>query len=173
MLPPPACRDVDHHVTERPTLRFAVATFDTWAGLRRALQDLCLGGLPFETFNCLGLQRVFADEDAVSSDQMPMVLEELPFSDHREPICCTAGRLADCLAGRQRAGARSLQAALSHWLILRHAAHFQQAVERGGIALWVQISDADDERRACQSLLASSSNSVGVHDLVASPLPKR
>ena len=32
--------------------------------------------------------------------------------------------------------------------------------------LWVQLFDNDDERRAYQSLLARSSNSVGVHDLL-------
>jgi len=30
----------------------------------------------------------------------------------------------------------------------------------------VQLFDNDGERRACQSLLARSSNSVGVHDIV-------
>ena len=56
--------------------------------------------------------------------------------------------------------------ALSRWLIARHAAHLQTAVEDGKILLWVQLFDYADERRAYQSLLASSSTSVGVHDLV-------
>jgi hypothetical protein len=42
----------------------------------------------------------------------------------------------------------------------------QQAVEEGKLLLWVQLFDNEDERRAYRSLLATSSNSVGVHDLV-------
>jgi hypothetical protein len=57
--------------------------------------------------------------------------------------------------------------ALNHPLIPRHAAHLQAAVEHGRILLWVQLFDNDDERRAYQSLLARSCNSVGVHDLIA------
>ena len=165
-------RDVDNHVTELPALRFAVATLVTWGGLRSALQDLHLRGLAFETFNCVSLQRVLADKDVVSPYQKAAVLQELAFPDSQEVICCTPGALAECLAGRRRAGAQTLQAALSQWLIPRHATHFQCEVEQGRIVLWVQLSDADDERRAYQSLLANSSNSVGVHDLVASPAPK-
>jgi hypothetical protein len=33
--------------------------------------------------------------------------------------------------------------------------------------LWVRITDAEDERGACRSLLALSSGAVGVHDLVS------
>ena len=40
--------------------------------------------------------------------------------------------------------------ALSRWLITRHAAHLQTAVEDGKILLWVQLFDADDERQACR-----------------------
>ena len=169
---PSADSRLKNHVTELPVLRFAVATFDAWGGLRCALQDLHLGGLAFETYNCLGLQRVLADMDVVSPYHKAGAIQELAFPDSQEVICCTPGALAECLAGRLRAGAQSLQAALSEWLIPRHATHFQQAVERGKIILWVQLSGADDERRAYQSLLANSSNSVGVHDLVASPAPK-
>jgi hypothetical protein len=74
--------------------------------------------------------------------------------------------LADRLAGRLEKGAQTLKAALGHWLIPRHAAHLQDGVENGKIILWVQLFDNEDERRAYQSLLKTSSNSVGVHDLI-------
>ncbi|NJO32745.1 MAG: hypothetical protein HC869_05980 [Rhodospirillales bacterium] len=74
--------------------------------------------------------------------------------------------MADRLAGRLEVGATTLDTALSRWLIARHAAHLQKAVEDGKILLWVQLFDNDDERRVYRSLLATSSNSVGVHDLV-------
>jgi hypothetical protein len=58
---------------------------------------------------------------------------------------------------------------LPHWLVPRHAAHSQDAVEGGNIFIWIRVANADDERRACFSLLPNSSNSVGVHDLIVPP----
>ena len=63
-------------------------------------------------------------------------------------------------------GAETLTAALGHWLIPRHAAQLQEAVSAGQVILWAQLFDNDDERRAYRRLLARSSNSVGVHDIV-------
>ena len=59
-----------------------------------------------------------------------------------------------------------MQAALGRWLIARHAPTCNKLSWKEKILLWVQLFDNDDERRAYQSLLATSSNSVGVHDLV-------
>ena len=49
----------------------------------------------------------------------------------------------------------------------RHAEQIQDAVEQGKIVLWVRLLDSEDEPLAYRSLLAGSSYSVGVHDLVA------
>jgi hypothetical protein len=68
------------------------------------------------------------------------------------------GSVVDCGA--------SETAALTPWLIAHHATQLQEAVATGKIILWVQLFDNDDERRAYRSLLARSSNSVGVHDIV-------
>jgi len=93
-------------------------------------------------------------------------MQALPFPGNLEPITCTSGALADCLTERLIAGALSLKDALGHWLIPRHAAHLEDAILAGKILFWIRVGDADDERRAYHSLLAHSSNSVGVHDLV-------
>lgn len=149
-----------------PTLRYAVATFDTWDGLLQALQHPDLDGLRTEGFCCLGLQRVFADRPAIGA--LPSIaIQELPFPESVQPVCCTPGRLAQRLLERLRAGAPTLQAALGHWLIPRHAAELQNTVEHGRIVLWIQLFDSEDEHRAYRSLLARSSSSVGVHDLAA------
>jgi len=100
-------------------------------------------------------------------------LRELPFQKSAELIGCTFGPVADRLAWRLALGAPTLQSALAHWLIPRHAAHLQGAVENGRIILWVQLFDNDDERRAYHSLLARSSNSVGVHDLIGGEAPRQ
>jgi hypothetical protein len=156
-------------LAERLTLRFAVGAFDTWQQLRDALSDLRLRGLVLDSFNCLALMRAFAGKTILAPSQEVVRIEPLVFPQSLEPLGCTSGPLADCLAERLRSGAVSLKDALSHWLLARHAAHLQDVVESGKILKWIRLANADDERRACQSLLANSSNSVGVHDLITPP----
>jgi hypothetical protein len=148
-------------VTDHPTLRFAIAAFDTWAEAQKALHALNIGGKALNDVSYLAQQRVLGN--AATSDGRQTVHL---FIGTGGGIYCSAGPVADRLAGRLALGATTLKAALGRWLIARHAAHLHQAVEEGKILLWVQLFDNDDERRAYQSLLATTSNSVGVHDLV-------
>lgn len=153
-------------MAEQPIVRFAVGIFDTREGAAEGLRDLRLRGADLRAVSVIALERVFAHKAFAEVEQSaPAPLCTLAFPRNRAPICCTSGLLADCLAARQRLGASTLQQALGRWLVPRHAAHLGQAVDNGRILVWVQLFDADDERRACQSLLAHSSNSVGVHDL--------
>jgi hypothetical protein len=119
-----------------------------------------------DSFNCLALQRLFAGRTILAPDQVPVAIEALPFADGSAAIVCTHGPLADRLTQRATSGARTLKDALGHWIIPRHAARFEDAVHAGKILLWIQVANADEERRACQTLLAQSSNSVDVHDLI-------
>ena len=157
---------LDKRVTNSPTLRFAVAPFDTWDGVQTTLSDLAFGSSLTKNSHCLGLQRVLGDRPKMAVNYGPIPLHQLPFPGNAELIGCTSGPVADRLAWRLSLGAPTLKAALSHWLIPRHAAHLQEAVERGRIVLWLQLFGDDDERRAYRSLLARSSNAVGVHDLI-------
>ena len=153
-------------LTEQPKLRFAVGTFDSWPQLREALRDLRVRGLVLDSFNCLAWKRVFSGKTIVTPNQESVNIQALPFPGSAELIACTSGPLADCLKARLESGASSLKHALGLWLIPRHAAHFEDAVQAGRILLWIRVGDADEERGALQSLLAHSSNSVGVHDLI-------
>jgi hypothetical protein len=153
-------------LTEQPKLRFVVGTFDNWPQVRDALRDLRTRGLVLDSFNCLALEHQFGGKIILAPDQEPVAVQTLPFAQSSEAMACTQGPLADRLMERIGSGARSLKDALGRWLIPRHAVHFQNAIEAGKILLWIRVTDADDERRANQSLLAHSSNSVGVHDLV-------
>lgn len=163
-------RDASSRVTEGDDkLRFAVATFDSLGRTREAVEHLSLEGFRNDAFSCLGLYRVLIDSVAKSEWPVAADIQELLFPCNSQRICCTAGPVARRLAERLRAGSPHLQAALGYWLIPRHAAHFQDAVERGEIILWVQLFDSDGEREAYRSLLAKSSNSVGVHDLDGRP----
>ena len=153
-------------LSEQPKLRFAVGTFDSWPQVREALRDLRVRGLVLDSFNCLALDRLFAGKTIMAPNEEPIAVAALPFSDSSHAIACTSGPLADCLMDRLGSGAHSLKDALGHWLIPRHAAHFEEAVQAGKILFWIPVVDADNERRAYQTLLAHSSNSVGVHDFV-------
>jgi hypothetical protein len=147
-------------------LRFAVGTFDSWEEVRDALDDLRSRGLVLDSFNCVALERLFADKTIMAPDRQPVGVEVLPFLESSKLIACTSGPLTLALMEKIRSGARCLKDALGHWLIPRHAAHFQGAVEAGKILLWIRVRDADEERHAYRTLLAHSSNSVGVHDLM-------
>jgi hypothetical protein len=154
------------YVINHPISRFAIGTFDSWSGVNTTLQDLGAGGSKLNDLNCLGLHRVLAQSGGLMGAVPSIGLRELPFQKNPELISCTSGPIADRLAWRLALGAPTLKSALAHWLIPRHAAHLQNAVEHGRIVLWLQLFDNDDERRAYRSLLARSSNSVGVHDLL-------
>jgi len=157
-------KQVDKLVSERATLRFAVGIFDTWTDVQATVRDLTAGGMADNSFNCLGLYRVLAPLAARPDNRLS--LRDLSFSGDAELTSVTDGLLAACLAERLRMGAKTLTAALGHWLIPRHAAQLQEAVSAGKVILWAQLFDNDDERRAYRSLLARSSNSVGVHDII-------
>ena len=111
------------------------------------LQDLGTGGSKLGDLNCLGLQGAGSERWAHGSAPS-LGLRELPFQKNPELIGCTSGPVADRLAWRLALGAPTLHSALAHWLIPRHAAQLQRAVEDGRIILWVQLFDNDDERRA-------------------------
>ena len=147
-------------VTSPAMLRFAVAAFDTLADAQKATQVLRSGSKPLCQISYLGLRNVLRDGP-------PPPLRDLQFPGSAAPIACSAGPIAERLSAKLTAGATSLQAALTTWLIPRHAAQLQRAVESGKIVLWVALVDDDDERRAYRTLLAARCNSVSVHDLAA------
>ena len=153
-------------MNERLTFRFAVGAFDNWQQLSEALEDLRGREFMLQSLNCLALKQVFSGKVILTPSQEPVAIERLVFSSQPEEICCTSGPLATCLCASIEAGATNLKDALGLWLIPRHAAYLQRTVEERNILLWLEVPDSDQERSACQSLLATSSGPVGVHDLV-------
>jgi hypothetical protein len=146
-------------VSERPTLRFAVGIFDAWADVQASVRELTDEGMAQSASSVLGLHRIRAPIVARASSGMSLL--DLPFPGNKDLIAGTVGPVADRLAAK----ADTLASALGHWLVPRHAAQLQEAVAAGKIILWMQLFDNDDERHAYRSLLARSSNSVGVHDI--------
>jgi hypothetical protein len=151
-------------LTER--YRFAVGTFDNWPQLSSVLEDLSVREFVFHSFNCLAIKQVFSGKIILAPSQQPVAIEQLVFSGQLEEICCTLGPLATCLRASIEAGATNLKDGLGLWLIPRHATYLQNSVAAGKILLWLEIVDPNQEVSACQSLLANSSGTVGVHDFV-------
>jgi hypothetical protein len=154
-----------------PKLRFAVGIFDSWERLRGGVRDLGTRDLRIDDVNCLGLLRVFAPQHTVGAASWNQLLRirEFAFPANSGPIACTSGPLAERLGHAAQVGAASPGGGFRHLVSAPHADYFQERVEAGNIQLWVRIANADDERHACQSLLALSSGTVGVHDLVSPP----
>jgi hypothetical protein len=146
-------------VTKPPAFRFAVAAFDTWGEAHKVAQELCSGSNPLCEISYLGLQGVVSPGPTQS-------LSNLAFPGNAATLVCSNGPIADRLAARLDAGAPSLQAALTTWLIPRHAAQLQRMVDNGKIVLWVRLADHANEQRAYRTLMAAGCMSVSVHDLV-------
>jgi hypothetical protein len=153
-------------MARRRSARFAVGTFNGWDDACEALRDLRVAGVDPETFSFLGLRTRMT---GARKHNLKLRLCELTPTTAGERVCCTAGLLADRLAERVNDGAASLQEALGLWLVSRHAARVQEAVEGGCLMLWIQLIDARDERRACTILLTHCLSAVEVHDLAALP----
>ncbi len=147
-------------------MRFAVAVFDSAGSLDDAILHLGREGVGREQLSCLGLSHVLSAVRGEPGPLPPWGSCEIPFPAGVPGISCTPGPIASFLAARVDAGAPTLAAALGHWLIPRHAAQIQEAVERGAGVVWVQLFDGESERRVCRSLLARAATSVGVHDLI-------
>ena len=145
-------------VTQDRPLRFAVAAFNTLDAAHTVALELTSISNPARKVSYLGLHEVL---NAATAD-----LQKLPFPANRALVACSEGVIAERLAARLDGGARSLRGALAIWLIPRHAAEIERAVENGDVVIWAQLQDNEDERRAYRTLLAAGCHSVGVHDLV-------
>jgi hypothetical protein len=141
-------------------LRFAIAAFSSSAAAARAAQELQTVDRPAESISRLALSSAL--------DISRSSLKELPFPNNAEPLACTKGAIAQQLAQKLDSGAPTLQTALSTWLIPRHALQLERAVEDGGVLVWVELHDSEDERNAYRILLSAGCSLVGVHDLVKS-----
>jgi hypothetical protein len=145
-------------VTQDRPLRFAVAAFNTLNAAQTVSLELASIANSPGKVSYLGLHEVL---DAGTAE-----LQKLPFPVNRALVACSDGLVADRLAARLGGGAGSLREALATWLIPRHAAEIERAVENGDVIVWVQLQDDEEERRAYRTLLAAGCHSVGVHDLV-------
>jgi len=88
-------KDASKLVTELPTLRCAIAAFDTWADAQKALHALNAGGKALNDVSYLARQRALGD--ALRSNSREIVHL---FDGTDGGICCSAGPVADRLIRR-------------------------------------------------------------------------
>ena len=117
-------------LTEYPDLRFAVGTFDSWTQLRNVLAR-CSASRRWPSTASTALPLNISLRGKNDRRAVPMSassVQSLAFPGNRQRNLLhfwSTGRLA--LRSRLRSGAPSLRDALGHWLVPRHAAHFQKA----------------------------------------------
>lgn len=154
-------------MNEPAKARFAVGDFKSWDAVAETLGGLRSLGVKTDAISFLGSRQHFVDGAAARLGAAPEV-RELTYRRGPNVVCCTPGVLAERLAGGPGKDAGSLGDALSRWLMPEAARRIQRSIDDGVLLMWVQIFDADDERRACTGLLTYCLSGVEVHDFVPS-----
>ncbi|HKK30541.1 MAG TPA: hypothetical protein VKA18_09140 [Alphaproteobacteria bacterium] len=82
-------------------------------------------------------------------------------------VVATGGTVAAAIAAAAAAGIGGgvVGSALATILEKRHADYIQEQMDRGGLILWVNIRDAEHEKKAVDILSKYSGDDVHVHDI--------
>jgi hypothetical protein len=145
--------------------RIAIGSFQSWDVARRVLNELIQTGIAEESIILLGLSTVFLSRPA---DNIPVpVVVELPAFELGEPVCCTTRSVAAKMAARKNGGGSTLERSLGCCLLPRQSERVATYVKQRRIVMGILMSKGEDERRACLTLLSSSSTPVEIHDLVS------
>ena len=145
--------------------RIVIGSFQSWDVVLRVLNELIQTGSAQESIILLGLSTVFLSRLA-DSIPMPNVVE-LPAFELGEPVFCTTRAVAAKMAARKNGAGSTLEWSLSCCLLPRQAERVATYVKQGKIVMGILLSKGEDERRACLTLLSSSSTPVEIHDLVS------
>jgi hypothetical protein len=152
---------------QQPRSRYAVGTFDRIADVGRVMAQLRAHGIPLQRAALMvdkQMLRGASGSARNSVSELTDALECLHFAGKCSGICCTSGPLAHALRARG-SGSPNLPAALSPWLVQRHAVRLDEEIRRGRLLLWVELLDAADEVAVCATLLKAGPHPVEVHDL--------
>ena len=154
-------------------IRFVVGSSSEFEEAVRAIDFLLEDTLPPDSIAIVAKQKVLLNGTdklpAVTGDTVPIAKSDL-FASHDDKIMCIGGTLGQLLQCRVKKGSRTLNDALCHWLLPRHAESLSDVVERNGILIWVEIHSLEEERAASISLLRHSQSRVGVHDFAPASL---
>ena len=175
-------------------VREAVAVFDDWSSLERAVDDLHDAGFRSDDISLLAgeetvtsklghryerVQELEDDPDAPRTaftssrsigrreDMVVSSLTVLPTLLAAGTVVASAGAVAAAIAGTASVGA-AIGTAFARWMDKRHADWLQSQLDHGGILLWVRVPDDDAQGRAVGILRGHSAHDVHVHEIPAS-----
>jgi hypothetical protein len=139
--------------------QFVITVFDDWHALQTVLQDMAADELG--RFGTVLHARKDHPPFMVTSGFLKEITE-LHFESSKQRICCTRGELAEELASRLAAGARSLADALRSWLTTDQAWQLQSHIEKGRLVLWLQLPTPEAFGAVCGRLVHASPHIVGL-----------
>ena len=146
--------------------QFVVAIFDDWDTLHAVLQELESDKAAQPVALLHGRKDV---PPKVSASSLLKQMTELHFARSRQHIACTMGQLAEALTTRLTGGARTLADALHDWLGSNQAKQLESHLERGHLALCVELRTSDDFSFVCGRLVEASPHMVELCNINFNP----
>jgi hypothetical protein len=162
--------------------RYALAPFQDWPELLIAVAALADEPEASHALSFVSRSELFDEPDLQSSisvlePALQHAIENRVNLEFRLPyviVSCTAGLLADQLAGRLKQGSARLADAFGAWMTGRQAARIDDDIQQSMTLLWARILSPQQEQSTCETLLRVRPLRVEVHDLVSvSPPPDR
>jgi hypothetical protein len=153
-------------MVQRPTHRFAIATFDEGEQVDMAVRALARVGINPNSTELLATHHAFLVNATALADAIVHQPCELLFPDNAELIKCTPGPVARFLTDELNTGYRCLADALDLSGFPNLAKALERNVEQHRLLLWVPVHDDVEERKVGLTLLAMKPRSYEVHDFV-------
>jgi hypothetical protein len=142
---------------DRTDPQFVVAVFDDWDALRAVLVDLQADA----TMHSGAVLHARKDiPPTASSLGLLKDMAHLHFSQSRQDIACTVGKLAKELSARLAGGARSLTDALHGWFSPVQAGQLEDHIRKGRLVLCLQLRSPEDFSVVCGRLVQTSPHMV-------------
>jgi hypothetical protein len=137
--------------------QLVVAVFDNWDTLHAALIEI----ESEQAAQSMALLHARRDvPPKVASSSLLKQMTELRFERSRQHIACTVGQLAEALSLRATRGSRTLGDALQDWLGFNQAKQLERHLERGHLALCVELRAPNDLSVVCGKLVQASPHMV-------------
>ncbi|NQV79018.1 MAG: hypothetical protein HQ495_00610 [Alphaproteobacteria bacterium] len=181
-------------MTEKQTIREAVAVFDKADALEAAIEDLENAGFDRADISLLAsaaavtekLGHLYIQAEQLEDDPaVPRVAFVSSESIHEAEgavvgglffvgavaaagaVVSSGGTLVAVLGAAAAAGGSgvAIGSVLANAVKRHHAEHLQSQIDHGGLLLWVHLRDAEREQRALGILRQTSAHDVHVHDI--------
>ncbi len=184
-------------IQENLTTREAVGIFQRQEDMRAAINELETSGFERRQISMLGNDKAVADcleahnvDNIVELSNEPSAPRSVDVKEEEigvsQGLLIGGGMLAGVAAGViatfgvaipamittaaiSGVGGTALGSFFAKMLGEKYAGHFEKQIEQGGILLWVNVCDAEQEKRACDILRKHHAQHVEVHDIQRLP----